>query len=257
MKTRPLREVGPASWTVFETMRTYGGRVFRLEQHVQRLCASAHSSGMRVGIARARLARDIKRALKRKGEREVMLRVTLRPGGPDTLIVPNRSYPARYYARGVRLVTSTVRRAPANHVGARIKGRDYLSGVLAHADGRGRNAFEILLLSADGHVAEAPTSNIFIVKRGILFTPPLWEGVLDGVTRRFVMELAGEEGIECEERPVLRQDLYNSDECFLTNTSMEIMPVIAVDGRTIGAGRLGPVTADLRRAFRKATRRDA
>ncbi|MBI2870743.1 MAG: aminotransferase class IV [Candidatus Omnitrophica bacterium] len=247
---QPLSDLTHPAGEVFETLRMYEGRVFRAEEHVDRLYESARTGGVRTRLARSRVKAQLSRFAGDCGRRNGLVRIMLGEKGLKLVSVPGRRYSPNCYKRGVCLRTSVMKRSGARFLLSRMKSKDCLTGVMASSERSSKDIFDTLLLTNEGHVGEGTTSNVFIVKGGVIVTPPLWEGILDGVTRRAVMELASREGLKVREDVLLRHDLYNADEGFLTNTSMEIMPVSYVDGRRIGRAAPGPVTRRLRHAFK-------
>ena len=163
-------------------------------------------------------------------------------------------YPEELYRKGLEIVTvSTMRNHPAA-LSPRIKSLNYLNNILAKIEGLQAGCIEALMLNHKGEVAECTGDNIFLVREGRLLTPPNEAGILEGITRQAVIELAGEAGIAVAEIPLTKHDVYIADECFLTGTAAEVVPVVKVDSRTIGDGKPGPITRDLMQRFHKLTR---
>ena len=174
---------------------------------------------------------------------------------PQVIIIADTIslYPDETYRDGMKLVTaSTIRNHPAA-LSSRIKSLNYLNNILARIEGTDAGSVEALMLNHKGEVAECTGDNIFMVKDRVLMTPPIDAGILDGITRRAVLRLAGEAEIEARECVLTRHDLYTADECFLTGTAAEVVPVVSLDGRPIGDGKPGPVTQELLRRFRRLT----
>ncbi|MBC7335752.1 MAG: aminotransferase class IV, partial [Clostridia bacterium] len=163
-------------------------------------------------------------------------------------------YPKELYEKGLELVTVATRRNLPEALNPRIKSLNYLNNILGKIEATLAGASEGLMLNQEGYVAEATGDNIFLVKNGVLLTPPAYVGILEGITRGAVMELARRQGIEVREAVFTRHDVYVADECFLTGTAAEIIPVSKLDGRVIGQGRPGPITKNLMRAFHELTR---
>jgi branched-chain amino acid aminotransferase len=243
-----------ASHSVFETVRIYHERPFRLMEHIGRLFDSARTAGVKPKWTESQVRTQTLKRISKIRPRPSIVRLVLGQSGLEIQACPPRSVPAQLYSKGTALMTSVTRRTYPNSVSPQAKTHDYLNGVLARCDRLDQSVFDVLMLTSEGYVAEATTSNIFIVKKGSLLTPPAFVGILDGVTRRFVMELASQASVSCREEVLLRHDLYNADECFLTNTSMEIMPVVKIDGREIGTARPGLVTRRLHDMFRGIVR---
>ncbi|MBI1976956.1 MAG: aminotransferase class IV [Candidatus Omnitrophica bacterium] len=234
--------VGNWAHGVFESLRCYQGEFFLLEEHLDRLFASARSLGWTPPYAREEVTRRMKEDFARQKEKSVFVRVTLcrdwekETYGLTTNIIPKKEYPQTYYNEGVPLATVPTRRNSPMAVSPQVKSNNALGGVFALEEGRAQEAFEPLLLNEQGYVTEGTICNFFIIKRGAMRTTPVYAGLLEGVTRNHVIRLAAGEGISVEEIPLTRHDIYNCEEAFLTNTSMGIMPVRMVDGRQIGIG---------------------
>lgn len=243
---------------VFERLRVYGGRIFRGPAHVARLFASARTLALPIAEPPAAVERALSRAVARSGLSDATLRIAVArdTGAVQVVVEPLPDYPAAWYEEGVVLVTLPARAHPPAAQDPKVKSHNRLSHVLATAEATARGAWGALFVTQAGLVTEGTTSNLFIVRRGALTTPPLWLGVLDGITRVVVIELAGELGIPTTEEPLTRMDCYVADELFLTNTTLELLPVRQLDGRVIGTGCPGPVTRTLRGAFARAVRRD-
>jgi branched-chain amino acid aminotransferase len=255
---------------VFEGIRAYSGRVFRLQQHVDRLYESAQSIHLRIPIAREEMARAIvdTMALNRLTDAYIRVLVTRGAGSlgldprkttdPQVIIITDAIslYPAELYEHGLKIVTAgTMRNHPAA-LNPRIKSLNYLNNIMAKVEATNAGCLEALMLNHKGEVAECTGDNVFIVRKGELHTPPIDAGILEGITRDAVIELAGGSGIRVFERTMDRHDVYTSDECFLTGTAAEVIPVVECDGRTIGSGKPGPVTGDLRRRFHALVREE-
>src|SRR5690606_27640852 len=175
---------------------------------------------------------------------------------PQVIIITDyiSLYPEEYYKQGLEIVTaSTIRNHPAA-LSPRIKSLNYLNNILAKIEGMQAGCVEALMLNHKGEIAECTGDNIFLVTRGEILTPPTDAGVLEGITREAVIELAREAGITVREVPLTRHDVYIADECFLTGTAAEVVPVVVVDSRKIGDGKPGPITRDLTERFHKLTR---
>lgn len=239
---------------VFETMRTYAGAVFALDEHLDRLWASARGLGLALPVSRRALTSRLVRTARRATRRDQMLRVTVLPGGRRAqlrcLAQPVRRYPASWYAQGMDLRTVPTARTSVAASDPQAKHAHRLSSILARLDDPSTDAWEVVRCDAQGYVAEATTANLCIVRQGGVLTPALWQGVLEGITRRHVLRLARELGLSVQERPLTRHEIYNAEECFVTNTSVEVLPVRRLDGRRIGRACPGPVTRRLQQAWR-------
>ncbi|MCA9114104.1 MAG: branched-chain-amino-acid transaminase [Planctomycetaceae bacterium] len=254
---------------VFEGIRVYGGKVFLLEEHIDRLYESARAIRLEIPVDAPKLAAQVKEVVEANGLDDGYVRLVITRGAgylgldirktshPQVIIIADTItlYPAETYETGLLVVTaSTIR----NHPGAlspRIKSLNYLNNILAKIEGTDAGAGEALMLNARGEVAECTGDNIFVVRNGIIRTPPTDAGILEGVTRNAVIRLAREAGITVEETPLVRHDIYIADECFLTGTAAEVIPMVSLDGRLIGDGTPGPITRDLLASFRELTRR--
>lgn len=244
---------------VFESLRCYKGEFFLLQEHLDRLFLSAHSLGWRVPYERPQIVNRMKEEVKKKGEQSVFVRVTLYRDCWNeeqydlvATVIPKKEYPLAYHREGVAVAAVPTWRNSPMAVSPQVKSNNTLGGVLAYEEGKIQGVFESLLLNEEGWVTEGTISNFFIVKNGNLITAPVYTGILEGVTRDYVMRLANQEGIEIEETPLTRHDLYSADEAFLTNTSMGIMPVKSVDGRVVGERSPGQLTARLTKQLREA-----
>jgi branched-chain amino acid aminotransferase len=253
---------------VFEGIRVYHGRVFLLQEHVERLYESARAIRLTIPMPPAEMSRAVEETVRANdiSDGYVRLVITRGAGGlgldirktsnPQVIIIADSItlYPEETYTRGLKLVTaSTIRNHPAA-LSPRIKSLNYLNNILARIEGTDAGSVEALMLNHKGEVAECTGDNIFIVKKRALLTPPPDAGILEGITRNAVMRLAAQAGIDVREAVLTRHDVYSADECFLTGTAAEIVPVVSLDGRPIGTGEPGPMTTRLLRMFRELTR---
>jgi branched-chain amino acid aminotransferase len=248
---------------LFETMRAYNGRVFRLQEHLARLRASAEFLRLTVPATDSRIEGRIAELIHRNGSLEAYVRITLtrgqggrglRMGGdfaPTLLIAVSKlvPYPAEQYRHGAKLIVSRYRQNSASPL-VRHKTLSYLLYVLARQEAMDAGMNGALLLNEHGELTEESVSNVFLVKGGSVITPPVHCGLLPGITRGVVMELCGQAGIEIEERPISGGEIFECDEMFLTNSLMEIMPVQSVDKRPPTVKAPGPVTAKLQELYR-------
>ena len=253
---------------IFEGIRSYEGRVFRLDAHIDRLYESARAIGLKIPIDRAAMASAVLDTLKANGLRDAYIRLIVTRGAgslgldprkttdPQIIIITDQIqlYPPELYENGLKIVTASTIRTHPGALNPRIKSLNYLNNIMAKMEGINAGCLEALMLNSKGEVAECTGDNIFIVKRGKVLTPPIDAGILEGITRDAVIGLARESGREVSERPMDRLDIYNADECFLTGTAAEVIPVVEVDGRPIGESRPGPVTRDLLARFRALVR---
>jgi branched-chain amino acid aminotransferase len=248
---------------VFEGIRVYGGKVFRLHEHIERLYESARHLFLEIPWSREKMIEEVQRtvAANRKIDGYIRLLVTrgagslgLDPGkcsDPQVVIIVDdiSLYPAKCYDEGLEVVTASVIRNHPNALSPRIKSLNYLNNILAKIEAVRAGCQEAIMLNHLGEVAECTGDNIFLVKQGVLRTPPSNAGILEGVTRNAVIELAEAAGITVLEAPLTRHDVYAADECFLTGTAAEVIAVVKVDGRPIGVGKPGPITRQLRERF--------
>jgi branched-chain amino acid aminotransferase len=257
---------------VFEGIRVLAGRVYRLDDHLARLDASARAVGMSLDAVggRGALGEIVRETLRAFDADDAYVRLIVSRGegalgvDPTTCPIPRvvciaaalRLYPEELLARGLDLVTSRWRRPSADVLDPGVKSMNYLNNALAKLDARRQGADEALLLNAAGLVAEASVANVFAVSGGLLRTPPPSDGALAGLTRAGVLAIAADEGLATEERSLRRVDLLGADEVFLTGSGAGIVPVRSLDGEPVGPGRPGPVTERIRAAFPEYARRN-
>ncbi|MBY0588093.1 branched-chain-amino-acid transaminase [bacterium] len=253
---------------VFEGIRAYSGKVFRLAEHVERLYQSARAIMLDIPIPAAQMAADIEKTVKANGFTDCYIRVVVTRGAgalgldirktshPQVIIIADmiQLYPPELYEKGLDIVSvSTIRNHP-NALNPRIKSLNYLNNILAKIEGQLAGCVEALMVNHKGEVAECTGDNIFIVRKKDVLTPPLDAGILEGVTRNAVMEVARKAGYAMSERSMTRHDVYTADEVFLTGTAAEVIPVVKVDNRLIGTGKPGPIFMDIKTRFEKITR---
>jgi branched-chain amino acid aminotransferase len=253
---------------IFEGIRAYNGRVFRLTEHVDRLFCSAKAILLKMPISHSAIIRAVVGTCRVNKIRDGYIRLLVTRGVGTLGLSPNRCrrpsviiiadkiqlYPASFYARGMEIVTVPTMRSLHSALNPAIKSLNYLNNILAKIEANNAGCEEAIMLNAEGFVAECTGDNVFIVKEGKLFTPPLSAGALYGITRRTVMEIAEESGYKVSEPNLTRYDLFNADECFLTGTGAEIVPVTKIDGRVIGRGRPGSVTRELTEKYHALTK---
>jgi branched-chain amino acid aminotransferase len=250
---------------IFEGIRVYEGNIFRLKQHIDRLYESAQSLMLEIPMTHAEAMQATIDTVAASGLQDCYIRLVISRGVGDLGIDPANCpkptvviivdtislYPESMYQKGVPLVTSSVPRIPMKCFDPRIKSLNYLNNIMAKIEARRAGVPEALMLNVDGFVAECTADNVFVVKDGELRTPDLMQGALGGITRQTVLEIAAEKKMPIYEGVIGRHDLYNADECFLTGTAAEIVPVISLDGREIGSGKPGKLTHDLLAAYRE------
>ena len=244
---------------VFEGIRAYNGRVFRLKEHIDRLFYSAKAILLEIPMSHAVLMKATVETCRQNKLRDGYIRLVVTRGVGTLGLNPNRCkrgsviiiadkiqiYPPELYQRGMDIVTVATTRNLHSALNPAIKSLNYLNNILAKIEANNAGVEEAVMLNAEGFVAECTADNLFIVKNGKLFTPPLSSGALYGITRQTVMELAEESGLEVAEPNLTRYDLFCADECFLCGTGAEIVPVTKIDGRVIGNGKQGTITKKL------------
>ncbi len=250
---------------VFEGIRSYNGRVFKLDEHLERLYDSAKSIMLQIPIPIETMKETVLETLRRNHLSEAYIRLVVTRGVGDLGLDPDKCpkpsiiiiadkialYPQKFYEEGLEIVTASVRRNYSEAINPRIKSLNYLNNILAKIEGKQSGSEEVLMLNAEGHVVECSGDNIFWIKNEVLVTPPVHIGILEGVTRNSVIDLARDAEMRVEERVFTRHDLYIADECFLTGTAAEVIPVVKIDQRAIGDGQPGKVTEKLIAAFRQ------
>jgi branched-chain amino acid aminotransferase len=256
---------------VYETLRTYAGRPFHLERHLERLRASAARLGFAAPFGDEVFARRLDELLARSGNEESYIRIILTRGegdisyrfdrvkGPTLVMVvkPFEPPPERDYSEGIPVAIASVRRNHPLALDPAIKSNNLLNNILAVREGQARGAAETILLNDLGEVAEGASSNVFVVKDGRAATPPLTAGILSGITRRVVLDLCRELGVPAREETLRVADLFAADEVFITSTTKEAAPVRTIDGKPVASGRPGPVHRRILQAYREHARRHA
>ncbi|MHB0998141.1 MAG: branched-chain-amino-acid transaminase [Armatimonadota bacterium] len=252
----------------FEGIRVYSGKVFKLREHIARLYKSAHALMIELQITQQEMVDAVLTALRTNGITDGYVRITITRGvglgldprgvkNPTIVIMTDKLslYPKEMYEEGLHVVTVSTRVIPSQALEPRIKSLGkYVANIQAKLEANRVGAGEGLMLNMQGHVAEATGDNVFIVRGGKLITPPSSAGILEGITRNTVMDLAVELGITVEEKLFTLFDVYTADECFLTGTAAEVIPVAKVDGRVIGTGQPGEMTNRLIGAFHAFTK---
>jgi branched-chain amino acid aminotransferase len=253
---------------IFEGIRAYNSRVFRLKEHIDRLFCSAKSILLTIPLSPADLSKAVVQTCRRNKIRDGYIRLVVTRGVGTLGLNPNRCknptviiiagkiqlYPAELYQKGMEIVTVPTVRNLHSALNPAIKSLNYLNNILAKIEANQAGCEEAVLLNADGYVSECTGDNIFIVKEGHLMTPPLSAGALYGITRRVVLDMAAESGLKTSEPNLTRYDLFNADECFLTGTGAEVVPIVKIDGRIIGSGKPGVVTANLMSKYHALTK---
>jgi branched-chain amino acid aminotransferase len=253
---------------VFEGIRFYNDRVFRLEEHIDRLWDSAKAIALDMPMSKSELVAATLETIRQNDLHDGYIRLIVTRGvgslglSPESCRRPSiiiiaatiALYPEDLYHKGLTMVTCSTRRTPPAALSPRVKSLNYLSNILGKLEAQNAGAGEGLMLNEQGYVSECTGDNIFIVKKGLLSTPYLNSGILAGVTRGVVFELAEKLGFRATEQELIRHDIYTADECFLTGTAAEVIPAVQLDRRLIGSGQPGPITLRLIESFRELTR---
>ena len=252
---------------IFEGLRAYSGKIFRLQEHITRLYESAKAIWLEIPLSQQQMSDATIESVRINKIEDGYIRLVVTRGAgtlgldptrcsnPQVIIIADAIslYPKELYEKGLEIVTVSVQRMHPAALNPRIKSLNYLNNILAKIEGLQAGCIESMMLNHKGEVAECTGDNIFLVRKGALLTPPLEAGILEGITRNAVIELAREAGIKAHEVPLTKHDVYIADECFLTGTAAEIIPVVKVDSRAIGTGKPGAMTIDLEKRFKQLT----
>lgn len=253
---------------VFEGIRAYNRKIFKFDEHIKRLFNSANAIRLKIPYTPLELKQATIGLLRKNKLIDAYIRMVITRGSGDLGLDPTKCnkpnafiiastitlYPDVFYTKGLRLITASVRRIPADCINPNIKSLNYLNNILAKMEATSQGVPEAIMLNLKGNVAECTGDNIFIVRNGKLMTPPPQEGALEGITRGCVIDIAKNLKIPFEETPITLYQIYTADECFLTGTAAEVVPVVDVDGRLIGNGMPGEITKKIIEEFRKLTR---
>ena len=253
---------------IFEGIRAYNGRVFKLKEHIDRLFCSAKAILLTIPISHSEMMEAVMETCRRNQIHDGYIRLLVTRGvgtlglnpnrckNPSVIIIADKIqlYPPELYRKGMAIVTVPTVRNLHSALNPAIKSLNYLNNILAKIEANIAGCEEAIMLNAEGYVSECTGDNVFVVKEDQLLTPPLSAGALYGITRRTVMEMAGESGMKVSEPNLTRYDLFNAGECFLCGTGAEIVPVVSIDGRVIGNGKPGPVTQRLVAQYRALTK---
>ncbi|MFD0892058.1 branched-chain-amino-acid transaminase [Luteolibacter ambystomatis] len=250
---------------VFEGIRIYNGRVFRLEEHIRRLFDSAKAIVLTIPWTYEEVIKATVETVAANGLKDGYIRLVVTRGtgglGLNPYLCPKASmfiiastiqlYPKEHYDNGLALITCATRRPAPAALMPQVKSLNYLNNIMAKIEAIQANALEAIMLNEQGYVAECTGDNIFLLKNGVLLTPLISDGGLDGITRSVILQVAGKLGVEVREQSLTRYDIFIADECFLTGTAAEVVPVISLDRRQIGDGKPGPLTKRFIEAFRE------
>lgn len=255
---------------VFEGIRIYHGRIFRLNAHLKRLYESARSICMEIPISMEEMEKATLETVAANNLQDGYIRLVITRGvgslglnpfqcpRPGIIIIASTIslYPAERYEKGLNLITCATRRPTPAALSPQVKSLNYLNNVMAKIEAIQAGCEEGIMLNEQGYVAECTGDNVFVIKDGQVYTPPISAGGLDGITRQAVIEILGQLGIRCTEKMMTRHDLFTADECFLTGTAAEVIPAVQLDRRVIGSGKPGPVTAQVVAAFHELVKHD-
>jgi branched-chain amino acid aminotransferase len=253
---------------VFEGIRVYAGRIFKLEQHLDRLWDSAHTIRLTIPYTREETTAAMEQTIRANNFTDCYVRLVVTRGvgylglnpakcpRPTMFVIADtiEMYPKDVYEKGMAVITASVIRNHPNAISPRVKSLNYLNNILARIEAADAGVSEAIMLNHEGNVAECSADNIFIVKAGHVFTPTTTDGILEGITRNAILDLCAKMNIPCHEKTLQRHDLYIADECFLTGSAAEVAPITKIDNRTIGTGHPGPITQKLSQAFHRHTR---
>ncbi len=253
---------------VFEGIRAYGGKVFQMEAHMRRIYQGAGAICLKIPIEKDAFAKAIYDTLEANDLKDAYVRAVVTRGAGYLGLHPAKTanpslfiitcalalYPKDLYEKGMPIVTASTIRNHPHALSAQVKSLNYMNNIMAQMEATQSGVVEAVMLNHQGYVAECTGDNIFLIRKGELWTPPGSAGILEGVTRAVVMELARRRKMPVHEKNFTRHDLYVADECFLTGTGAEIMPITAIDQRQIGCGRIGVMTKQLLEDFWACTR---
>ena len=255
---------------VFEGIRAYNGRVWKLDEHLERLYQSAKVIMLNIPLSVDEMKEAVLETLRANNLSDAYIRLVVSRGDGDLGLDPRKCphpnlviiadkivlFPQELYRTGMKVISVPTRRNLNEAVNPRVKSLNYLNSIMAKIEANHLGYPEVILLNQEGYVVEGSGDNIFIIKKGVLYTPPVYAGILEGITRNTIMEIARGLGITVREELFSRHDLYVADECFLTGTAAEAIPVIEIDGRSVGKGVPGEITWKLIKVFRDMTQRE-
>ncbi|MDD5454281.1 MAG: branched-chain-amino-acid transaminase [Candidatus Ratteibacteria bacterium] len=250
---------------VFEGLRSYNGRIFKLQEHMDRLYKSAKYICLDIPLKKEKLIETVIKTAHLNGYTDCYIRVVVTRGEGDLGLDPDKCsnptifiivdkivlYPDKFYKEGMEVITVPTQRNASHNLEPQVKSLNYLNNILAKIEAKNAGFEEAIMLNREGFITECTGDNIFIIEGNVLKTPPAYMGFLGGITRKVVMEIAEKLSIGVREEVISRYNLFNAQECFLTGTAAEIIPIVKVDGRIIGDGKIGNVTNKIRTAFKK------
>jgi branched-chain amino acid aminotransferase len=252
---------------VFEGIRIYSGKVFKHREHIERLYDSAKAIALTIPLTPEQMMKAVEDTVAANKKVDGYIRLIVTRGAGNLGLDPRKCepvvivivddislYPAELYENGLEVITSSYIRNHPNATNPRVKSLNYLNNILAKIEAIRAGCLEAIMLNHKGEVAECTGDNLFVIKHGVLKTPPPDAGILEGVTRNLVIDLAKKAGVPFQEATMTRHDVYVADEMFLTGTAAEVIAVTKVDGRVVGSGKQGPITKKLRELFTKAIR---
>ncbi|HEY7119350.1 MAG TPA: branched-chain-amino-acid transaminase [Tepidisphaeraceae bacterium] len=253
---------------VFEGIRVYSGRIFKCDAHLQRLWDSAKALRLTIPYTRDQVRDAMEQTVRANNFTDCYIRLVVTRGTGYLGLNPNKCarpsvivitdtielYPRETYEQGMAVITATVIRNHPNAISPRVKSLNYLNNILAKIEAADAGVPEAIMLNHEGNVAECTADNIFIVRGGLVRTPTTTDGILEGITRAVILDLCKRNDIPCVEQSLQRHDLYIADECFLTGSGAEVVPVTKIDARPIGTGHPGPITRQIMDAFHRHIR---
>jgi branched-chain amino acid aminotransferase len=250
---------------VFEGIRVYSNKVFKLDEHLERLYESAKAIDLTIPLPVEKLKEDVLKTVHLNEMHDSYIRLIVTRGvgdlginpytckNPGIIIIVDKIalYPPEFYSKGLSLMTVATQRNLPEAINPRIKSLNYLNNILAKIEAINAGTEEAIMLNSFGLVSECAGDNIFVIRKGVLMTPPISMGVLEGITRNVVIEMGKEKGMKVQQAVMTRHDLFIADECFLTGSAAEIIPVVKIDGRIIGDGKPGKITRDFITSYHK------
>lgn len=255
---------------IFEGIRAYGGKVFRLKEHIDRLYDGARGIMLDIPLSKDEMTEVVLETLRKNQLQDAYIRLVVSRGTGDLGLDPRKCpkptilcitdkivlYPEKLYKEGMQIITAATRRNRPEGVNPQMKSLNYMNNIMAKIEANLAGVPEAMMLNTEDYVAECTGDNIFIVKNGVLITPPTYAGILIGITRNALIEQAESIGVKVEEKLFTRYEVFTADECFLSGTAAEAIPVVKVDGRIIADGKPGPITQKITEAFRELIKKE-